>query len=510
MKQQKLFTCQDIEHEGEDIQGFCLNLGCQDSRPQFCLQCGVDPMKHSNCKKDLKGFGFISSFITKFNQNILDLITQLDKSFSQVKQKYEEFQKQLEKMKLQLFKISQCLSQQDYNQMKENLQLIKEGYQYCNNQEEIRKQNQIGTQLLNIKKMIEAWNLDKAQQQTQGIDDQSILQQGLLLLNQQKWQQANELLIKNIKDLEKQLSFATLFQSISLIEINQPGKGMIMRDQAKKINSSLYKDLLEYSDQELKKNPQNPFILILKSYALNDDNKFHLAIEQCDKVLKGDPQNLHALYRKGLYLINQKEYEQAISCIEKALKSNPNYSICYFIKGVSLSNLNKYEDAISCYDKAIQIDPNYAQAYNNKGNSLRNLNKYEDAISCYDKAIQIDPNYAQAYINKGVSLRNLNKYEDAISCYDKAIQIDPNYAQAYNNKGYSLDDLKKYEDAISCYDKAIQIDPNYAKAYFNKGYSLTILKKNQLAIANYELAIKYCKTDEDEFKRRIQEIKNNK
>ncbi|CAD8091219.1 unnamed protein product [Paramecium primaurelia] len=213
MQQQKQFTCQDIEHEGEDIQGFCLNLGCQDSKPQFCLQCGVDPIKHSNCKKDLKGFGQISSFITKFNQNILDLTTQLDKSFTQVKQKYEEFSKQLEKMKLQLLKISQYLNQQDYNQLKENLQLIKEAYQYLNNQEEIKKQNQIGTQLINIKQMIEAWDLNKIQQQTQYIDHQNILQQGLQLLNQQKWQQANEFLINNIKDLEKQLSFAKFFQS---------------------------------------------------------------------------------------------------------------------------------------------------------------------------------------------------------------------------------------------------------------------------------------------------------
>ncbi|CAD8119259.1 unnamed protein product [Paramecium primaurelia] len=239
--------------------------------------------------------------------------------------------------------------------------------------------------------MIEALDLDKAEK-TQGIDDQSQLQQGLLLLNQQKWQQANELLIKNIKDLEKQLSFATLFQRFY---------GFFLSSQSEQSNKSLYKLLLIFFAQSL-------VIIPFAGYALNDDSKFNLAVEQCDKVLNADPQNLHALYRKGLSLINWKEYEQAISCIEKALKSNPNYSICYFIKG----------------------------------NSLHNLNKYEDAISCYDKAIQIDPNYAQAYINKGISLRILNKH--------------------------------------------------------------------QLAIANYELAIKYCKTDEDEFKRRIQEIKNQK
>ncbi|CAD8169905.1 unnamed protein product [Paramecium pentaurelia] len=141
MKQQNLFMCQQIAHEGEFIQGFCLNLGCQDLRSQFCLQCGIDPEKHTNCKKDLKGFGQIQGFITKFNQYILDLTNQLNKSYSSVKIKYEEFTKQLDNMKIQLVKISEGLSQQDYKQIQENLQMIKEWYQYSNNQNEIMKQN---------------------------------------------------------------------------------------------------------------------------------------------------------------------------------------------------------------------------------------------------------------------------------------------------------------------------------------------------------------------------------
>ncbi|CAD8156941.1 unnamed protein product [Paramecium octaurelia] len=248
----KVFTCQNIAHEGEPIQGFCLNLGCQDSRPQFCLQCEFDSKKHSNCKKDLKRFGQIQSYITKFNQNILDLATQLNKSFAQVKIKYEEFSKYMENKKTQLIMLSECLSQQDYQQMKVNVSVIKEWYQYLNNQEEIMKQNQIGTQLVRIKKMIQALG----QQQILDIkqDNENALSQGIQLLNQQKWQEANEKITQSIKISEKQLSLATLFKSICLIEMNQPGLGIIMRDQAKKMNNNLYRDLLDYSDQELRKN----------------------------------------------------------------------------------------------------------------------------------------------------------------------------------------------------------------------------------------------------------------
>ncbi|CAD8208452.1 unnamed protein product [Paramecium pentaurelia] len=94
-----------MEHEGEDIQGCSLNLSCQDQRSQFCLKnATIDPMKHTNCKKDLKGFGQIQSFITKFNQYICELTNQLNESFGQVKTKYEESSKQLDNLKEQLFK----------------------------------------------------------------------------------------------------------------------------------------------------------------------------------------------------------------------------------------------------------------------------------------------------------------------------------------------------------------------------------------------------------------------
>ncbi|CAD8159271.1 unnamed protein product [Paramecium pentaurelia] len=430
MKQQSLFMCQDITHEGEVIQGFCLNLGCQDSRSQFCLQCGVDPMKHSICRKDLKGFGQIQNFITKFNQYIIDLINQFNKQYSLVKKKYEESTKQLENIKLSLQKISDSLNQQDYQQIKNSLQMIKECYQFSNNQEKIMKQNQIGTQLLSIKRMIQALEQDQGKQQIIIQDNGITLEQGIELLNQKKWQEANDKITEYLKILEKQSSLATFFLSISLIEMNQPGKGMILREQAKKINSNLFRDLLDYSDLELQKNSQNSFILIAKSYALNDENKYKLAIEQCEKVLKDEPSHLHALYRKSFSLQDLNQHSQSISCIDKALNYDSKYSIGYIVKGNSLNNLSEYKNAIVCYDQAIKIDPNYAQVYFNKGISLANLGEDEDAIVCYDQAIQLDPNYAQAYFNKGYLLIEMKKYQSAIENYEQALL----YCKLYQNE----------------------------------------------------------------------------
>ncbi|CAD8159243.1 unnamed protein product [Paramecium pentaurelia] len=531
MKQQNLFTCQDIAHEGEVIQGFCLNLGCQDLRSQFCLQCGFDPKKHTNCKKDLKGFCQIQSFITKFNQYILDLNIQLNKSYSSIKTKYEEFTKYLDNMKIQLLKISEDLNQQDYKQIKDNLQMLKEWYQYSNNQEEIMKQNQIGTQLLSIKRMIETLDQDnKQQQQIKSIyqDNQITLEQGIELLNQQKWEEANEKITQNLKLLEKQSSFATFFQGYHKLCIQLIKNERISQEDQQQLIQRFI-GVFRFGTQEKSKKQiyfnckKLKYSIIFTGYALDDEKKYQIAIEQCEQVLIEEPKHLHALYRKSFDLSNLKENSQAIQCIDialnydskyivgynrkglsldilgkyndaivyydKAIQLDSNDALTYYNKGISLDNLKKYNDAIVCYDKAIKLDPNFAFTYNNKGISLHNLEKYNDAIVCYDKAIQLDPNFAQAYNNKGISLHNLEKYNDAIVCYENVIQLDPNYAQAYNNKGISLKNLWKYNDAIVFYDKAIQLDPNYALAYNNKGISLKNLGKYNDAIDCYNKAI---------------------
>ncbi|CAD8109926.1 unnamed protein product [Paramecium sonneborni] len=92
----------------------------------------------------------------------------------------------------------------------------------------------------------------------------------------------------------------------------------------------------------------------------------------------------------------------------------------------------------------------------------------------------------------------------------KAIQIDPTYAMAYNNKGLSLECLKKYDQALKNYDQSIMINKINAQAYKLKGSLLTQQKKFLQAIKVYEQAIQNCQTDQNEFKKLIQEIKNKK
>ncbi|CAD8142440.1 unnamed protein product [Paramecium octaurelia] len=188
----------------------------------------------------------IQTFITKFSNNILELATDLIKSFAQAKIKYEQFSKQLKNMK------------------------IKQWYQYLNNQEEIMKQDQIGTQLVKMKTLIQPFEIDKGQQQLQVIKHDVRIR---LFYNLN--QESNYLIHTNgrklmIKLLNTQVIRETkiignilqkyFFNGNELTRVRNNYEGI-----GQKINDKLYRDLLDYTDQELIETPSNCFILIAKS-----------------------------------------------------------------------------------------------------------------------------------------------------------------------------------------------------------------------------------------------------
>ncbi|CAD8122831.1 unnamed protein product [Paramecium sonneborni] len=333
-------------------------------------------------------------------------------------------------------------------------------------------------------------------------------------LNEQKWQQAQEFLFKRLKQLEKEQSFASFFQSISLYQMNQCQKAYNLREYAKQIINNFYIDLFNHSELELKKNAKNKCILIAKSDVLNQQKQYESALQQCDLILNEEPQNLHAINRKRCSLDDLEKYNDAIICYDKAIQIDPNYAIACFYKGNSLyqiykntiMQLRQYRQ-ILFMPMLILIKFMYNLIF--IGNQLCNLQKYNDAINCYEKVIKIDPNYVIAYCKKVSeifcfqkaiiynlqTIHDLQKFNDAIYCYDKEIQINPNDADAFLYK----ESLKKYDLALQNYDQSIMIAKINTQAFKNKD-SLTKMK-------NYLLTIKVY--DQIEFIKLIEEIKNS-
>ncbi|CAD8152377.1 unnamed protein product [Paramecium pentaurelia] len=451
MSQLKEFTCLKENHEGQSIEGFCLNFGCSEPS-QCCFKCFKDTNTHISCKNDLQQFDNITTIVDSFGQIIDKLQESLNKSHEIFQKKYLELNSYLGNQQKHIKMILDVLTQRDFKNIKNNINFMKEAYDYLNNKKDSSKQNQIKCKLNDTKKFIKTLEIE----QTPGYYNLKVLKQSIHLLNVQQWQQAEKLIEKHINESNKNISFAKFLQSIALIENNQPGKGMIKRDEAIKMNGNLYNELSEFVDQAFKKKPKNKFISIIKSYALNGQQKYDQAIEQCQIVLNEQPRHPHACYQKSYVLQDQKQYDQAIICIENVLESRKQYCIGHFQKAYSLQLQGKHQEAINEYNLALNLDPNFASAYNNKGYSLNRIKQYQQAVECFDQAIHIDPFNAKTYYNKGLSLQCLQQNFEALFYYTKALNIDKTYEIAYKKQGYLLQKMKEYKLAAETYEQAIK------------------------------------------------------
>ncbi|CAD8129784.1 unnamed protein product [Paramecium sonneborni] len=388
----------------------------------------------------------------EFNGQMQRKFSQFNKLIEQflckVNAKYEEWSKYMENMNKQLVKLSECLTQQDYQYIKQNIQLVKEWYKYFNNQEENIKQNQIVTQL-----QIFIQNIEIELQQGILFGQQSM--RNRIKKNKRKFQinqicrnsnrpMINSLNAKSIreKSIFCYIMYINIFRQLN--QINQAKDQLQFHKQKRKIVTYLEIYWI------IQIQNQGRIQIIFLCYALNQEQIYQEVMEQCEKVLREEPQILHGYYGKSISLANSNKNIEAIQCIEEAFKCKCSYCVGYIKKSQCLNKVMQYKEAIICLDKALEIDPNNAATQINKGIPLNlriidvninGLKQYSDEIACLDRAIQLNPSYAITYNNKGVSLENLNKDHEALANYSNSLMINQTYAQAYKNKGNLLNSL---------------------------------------------------------------------
>jgi protein O-GlcNAc transferase len=202
---------------------------------------------------------------------------------------------------------------------------------------------------------------------------ENLIQQGLLLHKQGKFDSAKEIYAKILK-----ISSGN-FEALHLLGVLE-------------IQLKNYLKSIEYFSSALTINPNNPMC-----YA-------NLGIAQ---------RNLHKL-------------QEAITSYNHAIQLQPNYAEAYSNRGNIFKELNRPVEALLDYDRAIQLKPKYAEAYYNRALILKEQNQLNEALLDYDRAIQLKPNYAEAYYNKALIFYELARLNEAKAAINNALEINLN------------------------------------------------------------------------------------
>ncbi|CAD8198453.1 unnamed protein product [Paramecium octaurelia] len=332
----EVFKCKYLQHENEEIMGFCLNQICQKAN-QFCYLCLTQ--NHYDHQKDCIRFNTMSQYINQQLKVSKEQEAQMKEMIDQMRTYLEEIYKQ----RKQQSRVLEIMNQR----------LQKQGVQYIQfySKEIGNKTQQLVIELQQILNTIK----NVGQVQTK-INNQLII-------------------AKDNYDVQMEL------KKVEASKLFDQGTELV--------KSHKFREALKIFDDSIKLFDLDYLVYTWKAKTLNQLKQYEQAIQCCNKSITLNPNYVSAWNNKGFALDNLNKYEDAIKCYNKALTLNPKNDTSWTNKGHTLNNLAQYNEAIQCFDQAITIYPNSFYAFKNKGLALHNLQQYQNAIMCYQKAIYI-------------------------------------------------------------------------------------------------------------------------
>jgi tetratricopeptide (TPR) repeat protein len=114
---------------------------------------------------------------------------------------------------------------------------------------------------------------------------------------------------------------------------------------------------------------------------------------------KKSPDNPKVLVNLGIALSDRGRLNDAEGVIERALKADDRNPLAYYNLGKVQERKGDLEEAFVNYSKAVTLDPKRVDALNNMGVILIKKGFLEKSLELFRRAIEIDPDYAAAKNN---------------------------------------------------------------------------------------------------------------
>ncbi len=206
--------------------------------------------------------------------------------------------------------------------------------------------------------------------------------------------------------------------------------------------------------------PAAPTINMDKLIKLFEEEQFEKVIKGADKELKEQPDNVFLYIIKSKSLTALNKLENAISIYEKALEIFGDNKNIFFELGSVYLDLNKYEKSIEYLEQAVNIDNNYINALNNLGLAYKKSLSFNKAIEVFTKIIDIDSKHFLANYNLSLThLLNSNR-DKALKYIKISNSLRPNFVSIYPVYAKLLISFSKFNEAEQTYKKGLRLDPN--------------------------------------------------
>ena len=198
------------------------------------------------------------------------------------------------------------------------------------------------------------------------------------------------------------------------------------------------------------------------AYRLKDYASALADYRQALELSKGDYPE--ALLNIGLVQTAMTEYDSAEKSYRLALAQREDYESAWYNLGLLYMRQSKDTEAIAAFLRATTLREDYPQAWYNLGLLYARNEQNKESIAAYETALRFRPDYTNARLNLAVRWMRLNQPQRAIEHYRLALEHDASYASAWYNMALAYMDLAQYPEVAVALHKMLELEPESVKA----------------------------------------------
>lgn len=193
-----------------------------------------------------------------------------------------------------------------------------------------------------------------------------------------------------------------------------------------------YKEAQQLLMGLLSTQPDNDIVLYLLAEIKIEENDLDKAEELNNSAIGLDPERGMLFHQKArIYLLRDK-YTEAQEYVQEAIALEPDVAVFYALSGYIKTFQKDFKGALAASDQALECDPSDLLALNVRSTALLKLNRHEESFATIEGALHESPDNAYTHSNYGWNLLEKGDTKAALNHFREALRNDPNsmHAQA--------------------------------------------------------------------------------
>jgi len=211
------------------------------------------------------------------------------------------------------------------------------------------------------------------------------------------------------------------------------------------LNQEKYSESKIAFDKLLDHFSKNTDLLNIVGFVNMQLNLFNESIEVYSLSLNIKPNQLEALFNRAIVFSKLKKYKLSITDYESILKIDSQNIGSLINLSAIYEDLGEFDKALIEINKAIMLNPKNHTLLANRGNIKQSIFDYLGAYEDYSLALKLSPNNPDLYISIGNIHKQLKNFDKAEDAFLKAININPESNAARYNYSLFLLYQKRYD-----------------------------------------------------------------